>query len=106
MLPGVRVDLGLLPGLAERPVVAEPDRINPHRAASISGASIVRDPHQSPHLFEGTISLVLEQKISNGIVGNDDINPTITVDIDGSDSHRFAQRNVGVFVSNLDTSGL
>ena len=89
-------------GNAQRIVGLKPAGIDAHGAA---GAPVVVecDSRSRANFLECAVSFVVKNEVLHRVVGNDQIDPAVAVQIYRGDAERLRQRQTGCFVFNLDT---
>ena len=54
-------------------------------------------------LLECSIALIHEDKILHGIIGDDQIEPAVAIEIDGDDPHSLGDRDIAIGILNLNS---
>ena len=87
-------------GDAERAVIAITCRINAHRAASVA-IGIESDAGDCANFLEGPVALIMEDEILDGVVRDNQIDPTIVIDVYGRYAQCFRRRYAGGRIFDL-----
>ena len=71
-------------------VVAKPGRVDAHAAGGEAGG-VQGETARLADLFERAVALVAEQEMTHRVVGDEDIEPAVVVEIDKRDSQRLCR---------------
>ena len=82
-------------------VVAEAGDVDPHRAAGLP-FDVVGDTGEVAHLLKHTVARVAEEEVLHGVVGDDDIERPITVEIVKRQPERLPHRHAGGGIADTD----
>ena len=82
-------------------VIAEAGDVDPHRATGLP-LDVVGDAGEVAHLLEPTVARVAEEEVLHGVVGDDDIERPITVEIVKRQPERLPHRNAGSGIADTD----
>ena len=81
--------------------VAEAADVDSHRASSIA-VGIKRDSRLAAFFSKRAVSVAQEQEVADGVVGDDQVDVTIVVEIGEGDPQRLGEFHVGPVVADLD----
>ena len=88
-------------GNAQRIIIAVVGGVDAHRATRVAVAVKTNSAHGAD-FFERAVAFVVKNKILDGVVGDDQIDPAVAVQIHGHDAQRLAGLRAGCRVLDLD----
>ena len=76
--------------------------VDPHCAAHLAVVVECRAGHFA-NLFEGSVAFVVEDKVLDGVVRDDQVDPPIAIEVDGCETQRLSEGKAGSLVFDLDS---